>query len=194
MRELIRPGDRILCADGGADHAAALGITPHVVIGDMDSISPESLARLEPEATELVRLPGDKDKLDLEAAVEKAIHTGADRILIIAAFGGRLDHTFANVLLLCKPEWNHIEFTFADGRQRAWLLRGPEEILIEGDVGDVFSLVPLTRIEGVKSNGLAWPLRDAYDFGSALTISNRLTRRKAEVSIEAGTALATKIP
>ena len=35
-RALLRPDDFILCADGGARHALALGLTPNLIIGDMD--------------------------------------------------------------------------------------------------------------------------------------------------------------
>ena len=37
-RTLMRSDDFIICADGGTHHALALGLTPNLVIGDMDSI------------------------------------------------------------------------------------------------------------------------------------------------------------
>ncbi len=36
-RRLIRPDDFILAADGGTRHALDLGLTPSIIIGDLDS-------------------------------------------------------------------------------------------------------------------------------------------------------------
>src|SRR5208282_5741093 len=43
-RKLGRQASLVLCADGGARHAAKLGLVPRAVIGDMDSL-PDSLPR-----------------------------------------------------------------------------------------------------------------------------------------------------
>ena len=43
---LVKANDYIICADGGTHHALALGITPHLVIGDMDSVTKAEAERL----------------------------------------------------------------------------------------------------------------------------------------------------
>ena len=35
--------DTIICADGGADSALRLGLTPNFIIGDLDSINKEAI-------------------------------------------------------------------------------------------------------------------------------------------------------
>jgi len=37
-RALIHADDLIIAADGGTRHALALGLTPNVIIGDLDSL------------------------------------------------------------------------------------------------------------------------------------------------------------
>ncbi|MFO3796054.1 MAG: thiamine diphosphokinase, partial [Anaerolineales bacterium] len=42
-RALLQEGDILIGADGGTRHLLALGLSPHAVIGDFDSLSPELL-------------------------------------------------------------------------------------------------------------------------------------------------------
>ena len=46
-RLLLHPDDYIICADGGTRHALTLGLTPNLVIGDMDSIERNKLQELQ---------------------------------------------------------------------------------------------------------------------------------------------------
>ena len=39
-RALLRPGDVIICADGGTRHALSLDVRPDLIIGDLDSADP----------------------------------------------------------------------------------------------------------------------------------------------------------
>ena len=36
--------DLIICADHGADHARAMKLNPNIIVGDMDSVHPDTLA------------------------------------------------------------------------------------------------------------------------------------------------------
>ncbi len=51
----IRPDDLIICADGGVQNALALGVTPHVVLGDFDSASQAAAHQAADEARHVVR-------------------------------------------------------------------------------------------------------------------------------------------
>ena len=45
VKALVNSGAIVVAADGGANHALRLGLQPVAVIGDMDSISPETRAQ-----------------------------------------------------------------------------------------------------------------------------------------------------
>ncbi|MCL4529826.1 MAG: thiamine diphosphokinase [Chloroflexi bacterium] len=92
-RALIRVDDLILCADGGTRHALALGLTPHLVIGDMDSATSDEIQQLKKADVPIELLPRDKDETDLELAIRHALEKKPQAILIIAALGGRLYQT-----------------------------------------------------------------------------------------------------
>ncbi len=97
-RTLLRPDDFILCADGGTRHALALGLTPNVIVGDMDSL-PANFQTSTFDG-EIVLYPKDKNETDLELAIDHAVSLNPDQILILAALGGRMDQTLANIALL----------------------------------------------------------------------------------------------
>lgn len=183
--------DRIFCADGGTRRALDLGLTPERIIGDFDSLSSELLGQMAAAGVRLYRYPADKDKTDLELALELAIAEEPDEILLIAALGGRLDQMLANILLLTRPEYATAQLTLVDGFQWATLLHGPGTVCINGQPGDTLSLIPLTpMVKQVNLTGVVWPLAAAtLTFGSTLTISNAMSDRQASIHIGSGSAL-----
>ena len=85
------PYDQIIACDRGYLHARRMGIRPDLIIGDFDSAPvPENDVPIE-------RYPAHKDDTDTMLAVKKALRSDCDEILIACAFGGRLDHTMANI-------------------------------------------------------------------------------------------------
>ena len=186
---LIRPGDLIIAADGGTHHALAADVTPHIIIGDLDSLLAETLSELKAAGTQIVRFSPRKDETDLELALLHAAREGATEIVVLGALGGRLDQTIANVLLLALPKLEGIDVRIVEGTQEAFLIR--DEAVIEGSPGDTVSLIPLGGdTEGVTTTGLEWPLdEDTLRFGAARGVSNVLTREQAHVRVRRGSLL-----
>ena len=192
-RSLVTPTDLIICADGGADNALALGLQPQVVIGDLDSLDESLRSRLEKQHCQFIAHPARKDETDLELAVKYAAEQGAQEMLILGALGYRLDHALANVLLLALPELRSIKAKILNGRREVFLIR--DEALIEGQVGDTLSLLPLTEeVTGIYSEGLEYPLENGTLYlGPARGISNVLTTPQARVRVGQGLLLAVII-
>ena len=69
-RSLLHSDDYIICADGGTRHALALGLKPHLVIGDMDSIDKEQWQKLKNAGVPIELFPRDKNETDLELALD----------------------------------------------------------------------------------------------------------------------------
>ena len=123
LRRHITPTDRIFCADGGAQNALALGLTPAAVIGDLDSLPADLVSQLETKGVTIQRHPRRKDQTDLELAFDLAVADRPDEIMLVTALGGRLDQMLANILLLTRLDYAPIRLTLADGPQRAILVR-----------------------------------------------------------------------
>ena len=71
QKELFLPGDYIIACDAGYRNAAALGVTPDLIVGDFDSAP-------RPEAGNLVVLPAEKDDTDTHYAARLAVEKGFD--------------------------------------------------------------------------------------------------------------------
>lgn len=187
IQTLLRADDRLIGADGGTRHILALGRMPDLVVGDLDSLAPETLAELIHAGVPVERHPVHKDQTDLELAIECALRDGAAEVVLVGATGGRLDQTLANVLILAQREWPVI-LRLVDGAQEATLLRGPTTATLKAAPGDTVSAIPLSNeVTGISYHGLAYPLENAtLRLGSTRGISN-----VAEVAEEVTISLAT---
>ena len=188
-RDLLHPDDLVIAADGGTRHALAAGVIPHVILGDLDSLSADERSRVEAAGSQIIRFSPRKDETDLELALLHAAREGATEIVILAALGGRLDQTIANLLLLSLPELRGLDVRVVEEAQTVFLIQG--EALIEGQPGDTVSLIPLGGdAVGVTTEGLEWPLHeDTLRFGPARGMSNVLTAERARVRVRRGMLL-----
>ena len=177
--------DLIIAADGGADNAAALGLTVDLVIGDLDSVSSAAVAR----AKKVERHPEDKDETDLELALSAAVAAGTGSVTVVGTLGGRVDHALANLLVAAGDRWANLRIDLRIDGAQAWVVRDHVEIVAQ--VGDVVSLLAVGgRATGVTTTGLAWPLANAeVKPGVGLGLSNRMAAPKAEVVVNDGTLL-----
>ena len=189
VRYHVDQADLLLAADGGASHALALNLVPDVVIGDLDSLNEDQQARLHKAGTRFVVHPPAKDETDLELALLYAIEQDADPIIVLAALGGRLDQTIANVLLLTMPALTEREVRLVDGPQTAFVVRS--KATITGKPGDTVSLIPLGgEAKGITTSGLAYPLTEgSLPFGPALGVSNEMMASQAHVQVRDGLLL-----
>lgn len=189
-RTAVEAGDVIIAVDGGADALARIGVTPSLLIGDLDSISAAALADLQSRGVELVRLHTAKDETDTEAALRLAVERGATEITVFNALGGpRLDHLVGNLLLLAAPWLAGVKVTLVDGVHEALLLKGDGGV--SGRKGDTVSLLPLTeRVADVRTEGLLYPLQGETLFqGATRGVSNEMTGGHARVTHGAGALL-----
>lgn len=188
---------KVVAADGGAHGAARLGFTIDLVVGDGDSIDPAELARLEASGVPIRRAAREKDESDTELAVLAAIELGAERIVVVGAFGGRrLDHGLANIGLLAHPILVGRSCVLLSAETRVSLLTGPADAAFDGRIGDLVSLLPLgDGVTGVTTTGLAYPLRgEPLLVGPARGLSNVRAATTARVALQAGRLLVVETP
>jgi thiamine pyrophosphokinase len=185
-RGLIERDDYVICADGGTRHASALGRRPDLIIGDMDSAEKEQLQKYEHDGVEIELYPQDKNETDLELAINRAIERQPDQIVIIAALGGRLDQTLANIALLTDLRLSAFDVRLDDGVEEIFLCRDRAEI--RGRSGDIVSLIPWQGpVSEVQTTNLKWALRKETLYPDKTRgISNEMMGDTASVSIRSG--------
>ena len=189
VRPLIQPGDTLLAADGGTQHALDLGLTPSIIIGDMDSLNPDVRRSMERAGARLIQYSRDKDETDLELALEHALSSGHDRILLVGALGRRLDQTLGNLALLTAPRLAGIDIRLDDGVEEVFFTRSTCQVA--GQPGEVVSLFPWGgEVGGIVTTGLRWQL-NGEDLSPHRTrgISNELVANLAGISIKSGLLL-----
>ncbi|MBV7330391.1 thiamine diphosphokinase [Chloroflexi bacterium TSY] len=195
LAALVHENDFLVGADGGTRHCLAIGRTPHLVVGDLDSLESHILNQLAEQDVEVERHPAEKDATDLELAIESALRHDADEIVLVGALGGRLDQTLANLLILAQSRWS-IPIHLVEGEQTAQIVRGGENVTLTGSVGDTVSVLPLCdEVTGLTFTGLKYPLDNfTMPFGSTRGISNEIVDHPVTIRIATGTLLAVHLP
>jgi thiamine pyrophosphokinase len=198
-----RPDALVIAADGGARHAAGLGLRIERWVGDGDSLGEAGVADLIAAGIRVERAPPDKDESDTELAVLTACGLGADELVILGALGGaRVDHALANVALLGLPELEGLDVCLLAADARVRQLHGPgadgtaAHLDLEGRVGDLVTLLPVGGdADGVTTRGLRFALDDeSLRVGRTRGLSNVRTARLAGVTLRRGRLLIVETP
>ena len=180
----LKQGDYLMAADGGVAHLKTLGLKPHGIIGDFDSLG------YVPEGAEV--FPVEKDDTDAMLAVRKGLELGFRDFIIYGGLDGpRLDHTVAN--------FQTLQF-LADNGATGYLVgrdyiitvikNGAIEFTEKAEgIFSLFCLGPDAR--GVTIEGLHYPLTEGtLTPGFPLGVSNHFTGQKARITVRDGSLLA----
>lgn len=192
VADWLPTGAYVVAADSGLAQADALGLRVDLVVGDLDSVDPDALEAAVAAGSSVERHPAAKDHTDLELAVLVAKRLGARRLTLVGGHGGRLDHALANVLALAQLGFAGITIDAVIGRARVAVVH--DEVVLDGDRGDLVSLLPAGgAVSGVRTTGLAFAL-DGEDLepGTTRGVSNEMVATRATVSVEAGVLLVVR--
>lgn len=184
----ISPGDIIICADKGLNHAKSLKISPDIVVGDFDSYKDEL-----PENAEIFYSIPEKDDTDTMLAVKTALERRAEKIIIHGALGGRFDHAFANIQTLLYI-YKHGCIAEISDCDNVITVCGEGEHFFEVWDDWYFSVFALTeKLEIERMNGVKYPLENYCMKNSfPLGVSNEIIESKALLKIRSGTALVVR--
>jgi len=188
-KKLITSTDTLIAVDGGLNHCLRMALTPYLLIGDLDSITPRQAEEMAALGCRIEKYPVEKDETDLELALLWAAKKNFATILIFGALGGRIDQTIANLSLLLLPELHALDVRILTEEDECFVINA--ESTIKGSTGDRVSLLPWGGSAlGVTTAGLSYPLRDAIlTPDRSRGVSNVMLNETASVTVESGSLL-----
>lgn len=185
---LLKRRPYILCADGGANRIRSFGITPHAIIGDLDSITDRTRHHF--SDVPVIHEP-DQNSTDLEKALDHLLGLRVRSAVVIGATGERADHTVSNLSILAKYH-TRLALQFLDERCTIEAVR--KRVRFRAPLGQQISLVPMGLCEGVTTAGLKYPLRsERLAFGVREGTSNEAVATTVTVSVRSGHLLLFRI-
>jgi thiamine pyrophosphokinase len=183
LRRALARSELFLCADGGANAARTLGVRPAAIVGDFDSVTPETLAHF--TGVTLVR-DADQERPDSEKAVDYALTQGPfDEITLLGASSGRLDHVLGHIALLRRYA-GRARLVMEDETGRAYIARG--DVKLEGPPGTIVSFFAVgAPVEHLTTENLRFPLVDrTLELGIQDSLSNVIDRVPAWIRFQGG--------
>lgn len=181
----VKDCNYLICADNGYEYAKKAGAKPNLIVGDFDSYSGNL-----PDDCEVIKLNSHKDDTDLLHCIEVALSRGYDDFVILAATGGRFDHTFANISVLM----------YLDKRGASGIIVSDKEIIrflkmgeynFDGNKGKTFSVFPFACDSvNVSYIGVEYSAENLIlTAEEAMGISNIFISDRANVKINYGNAI-----
>lgn len=188
VADLLEWSPYILVLDGAVQRVLAMNIHIDAVLGDLDSLSASDAAILNARNIPVIETP-DQNKTDLQKGLDYLITKGHKSVNILWATGMRADHTFNNI---CTLAWyaESIQTCMLDDHSRIYVL--PKNFKKKCLPGSVFSLIPIGEVNGITTEGLKYPLKEATLNLMENTGSSNETDETGmvKISYEYGTLLA----
>lgn len=179
----IQEDDYVIAADGGLKHTEILGIVPHEILGDFDSLG------YVPTGARV--FPVEKDDTDAMLAVRQGLDLGYSEFHIYGSLDGpRLDHTVANFQTL-QYLADHGAVGYLIGtRQLVTVIQNGDIRFPAGCRGTISLFCMGGKAENVNIAGLYYSLKDGtLTPGFPLGVSNHFTGEEAIISIRNGSLL-----
>lgn len=189
--ELDFPLDGVIIAvDGGAEFLKSQNIIPDILVGDFDSLSKETLQFFQGKA-KVLNYPENKDKTDSELAMDLCVEEGFNKVIMVNAVNGQLEHSLANIFIAEKYVQKGIKLYYINRNSVIIILHGKEKLTQKIKKGSYVSLIPLSDFVDVDSiKGFKFSLKGETLYrGSTRGVSNRAVKQEVSVSISAGTLL-----
>ena len=174
--------DTIICADGGADSALRLGLTPDFIIGDLDSISKEAKKKF--KSTSKILQYIRQNDTDVEKCLKLAIKNNFEEALLIGVTGKRLDHTICNLGIVLKF-FSKIKLSLL--AENSYLKPYTGDVWLKTQKGEIISLYGFDKKTKITSKGLKYSLKNiSLPFGEKDSTSNISTSNSIQLKIRNG--------
>jgi len=180
LRE-IHEGDYVIGVDRAAYWLLTQKITPDIALGDFDSTSPREMRHITKSVRIVKKYKSEKDKTDMELAIDHASGLVPKEVLIFGATGKRIDHMLATLQIIDK----HV---LIDEHNRIRLI-GRGKTIVKRSSYRYISILPYTKSIRLSLTGFRYDLvHKTLKQGTTHGVSNEIVGKKATIEIFSGKA------
>ncbi len=175
--------DEIIGVDNGTAHLFDRSLTPSKVLGDLDSIKPVLLKKVENMNIDLIQYQTNKDKTDFELSLESIKKPKEKNIFIIGGEEGEIDHLFSIFSLIINYEFaTNVTWLYKD---KTIVFKNNVSIFL--NEGTKFSIIPITNLKSFTISGAKWSLdKENIEAGSSKTLRNESANSQIMISCSEG--------
>ena len=182
----IEDSNLIIACDRGGDWLKHIGIIPDILIGDMDSITKETIDYFEEKRVKIIKFDRHKDFTDAYLAFKHAFNEyKRSDINVYAYTGGRGDHYLSALIDAEKFIDKKRNIRFIDEGSEIHVTANSIEL--QGNIGDLVSVFSFSGAETSECSGLLYNVSNMkFSCGMTRGVSNELTENKAYITIKKG--------
>ena len=175
--------DEIIAVDSGVEHLFKLSLDPNTLIGDLDSISKNSLDKVKKNGADIIAFNSNKDQTDFELALNYLEGVENSIIYIIGGESGEIDHLLSIFLLIpSKSFFENIIWVYGDKR-----IMFRQNLKLNVEKMSKFSIIPLSDLSNLSIDGAEWNLENKnIQFGETTTLRNIAKKEVLNVSCDNG--------
>jgi thiamine pyrophosphokinase len=193
LSQLLDKEPLIVAADRGVHRLLRFNITPHVLVGDLDSVTVETAEMLRQRNVQVVH-ESDQESTDFEKALRWLKNEGVTAVHVLGIEGGTSDHALTNfsVMLRYTDEFEPL-IAYDQANMLSILFPQHGELNINHSKGTRVSLIPLPKAKGITTSGLLYPLHNEdLEFGVRDGLGNQIVGEDgARVVIREGALLVS---
>ena len=175
--------DEIIAVDSGVEHLFKLSLDPNTLIGDLDSISENSLDKVKKNGVDIIAFNSNKDQTDFELALNYLEGVENSIIYIIGGESGEMDHLLSIFLLIpSKSFFENIIWVYGD---KKIIFR--QKLKLNVKKMSKFSIIPLSDLSNLSIDGAEWNLENKnIQFGETTTLRNVANKDEINVNCDTG--------
>ncbi|MBI1939606.1 MAG: thiamine diphosphokinase [Ignavibacteriales bacterium] len=180
--------ETLICADGGANSAVKYELLPDYIIGDLDSIKPETYDYYFDRA-KIIQIKRQNDT-DVEKCLKFAMKHKFTEVVLLGATGNRLDHSICNLGIVLKF-YDTIKISII--HEESILKPYTGTVSLKTFPGETISLYGFDGKTKITSTGLKYKLTDsALHFGKKESTSNVAKGELVTLKIKNGVAFVVR--
>lgn len=154
LLDMLKKASGVVCCDGAADKLLSFGREPDWIVGDLDSVSPETKSRFADRAVKFF----EQETNDLAKAFRFCKEKKFEISAVLGASGAREDHLLGNLSRFAEAAWE-----FSDCRlytDTGYFVSFRQQGSFEAPVGTQLSIFSFDPSAGITSSGLKYPLEN----------------------------------